>query len=92
MNGFGFYGDELIASQSLTPEQFGTALMSDPRYGGGPIRLLACDAAAGMAAQRLANTMGVEVLAPTTETYTTFDGRVETVNGGTFVRVVPNYP
>lgn len=45
---------------------------------GGPIRVVACEAggAPDCLAQRLADEMGVEVLAPTTTVYVDYDGRM----------------
>ena len=53
-------------------------ITSDPSYTGGPIRIVACDAGGqpDCLAQRLADEMGVEVLAPTTTVYVDYDGKM----------------
>lgn len=49
-----------------TPREFAEILRQDPNYHGGNIRLISCYAGAedGIAAQALANQLGVDVLAP----------------------------
>lgn len=63
---------------ALTMAELKAAITSDPSYTGGPIRIVACDAGGqpDCLAQRLADEMGVEVLAPTTTVYVDYDGKM----------------
>ena len=60
----------------LVTKDVAAALLEDPSYTGGPIRIVACDAGRypdGFA-QQLADEMGVDVLAPNQRVYVDFDG------------------
>ena len=63
---------------TYSPVEFATMVKNSPNYHGGPIRLIACDAGAteNGAAQRLANELGVNVLASTTTAWVYPDGDV----------------
>lgn len=63
---------------AFTMEELKATILSDKSYNGDPIRIVACDAgaAADGLAQRLADEMGVDVLAPTASVYVDYDGRM----------------
>lgn len=61
---------------AFTMKELKAVIHSDESYKGGPIRVVACDAGGttdGLA-QKLADEMGVEVLAPTASVYVDYDG------------------
>lgn len=74
------YGDlndnENEPGTAFTIKELKAAILADKSYVGGPIRVVACNAgsAADGLAQKLADEMGVEVLAPTTTVYVDYDG------------------
>ena len=61
---------------AFTMSELRDSILADQSYGGEPIRVVACGAGreANGLAQRLADVMGVDVLAPTTSVYVDFDG------------------
>ncbi|MFD4444470.1 hypothetical protein ACFWPK_32305 [Nocardia sp. NPDC058519] len=69
-------GHAVIGGQTLTPEQYGDLLRRSGWDGVTPIRLLGCDASANGFADRLAQNLGVEVLAPTQRAWTDANGNV----------------
>lgn len=79
---FGLHCDGYIftrlqgSKDEFTPEEIADWILSDPRYDGGPVRLLACMAGKypDGAAQRVANRLGKPVLAPTEELYINYLG------------------
>lgn len=74
---FGLHCDGYIftrlqgSKDEFTPEDIADWILSDPRYDGGPVRLLACMAGKypDGAARRVADRLGKPVLAPTEELY-----------------------
>ncbi len=61
---------------ALTMSELRDSILADESYDGGPIRVIACNAGrdANGLAQRLADVMGVNVLAPTTTVYVDMEG------------------
>ena len=61
---------------ALTMSELRDSILADESYDGGPIRVIACNAGrdANGLAQRLADVMGTNVLAPTTTVYVDIDG------------------
>ncbi len=61
-----------------TPREFAEILKKDPNYKGGNIRLMACEAGSkgAISAQILANSLNVEVLAPTDILWIDCDGNM----------------
>lgn len=61
---------------AFTMSELRDSILADQSYSGEPIRVVACGAGreANGLAQRLADVMGVDVLAPTTSVYVDFDG------------------
>ena len=84
MDSFYVYGKD-GTEYVYTPSEFSEMIKDSPNYHGGAIRLIACDAGAkdDGAAQRIANELNVNVLAPTTTVWTLPDGSmsVETERG-----------
>ncbi|MGM7647481.1 hypothetical protein ACSVDM_21485 [Nocardia sp. JW2] len=73
-------GHAVIGNQTLTPEQYGDLLRRTHWDGTTPIRLIGCDAATNGFADRLAQHLGVEVLAPTQAAWTDTNGNVFTTS------------
>ncbi|MFF2393425.1 hypothetical protein [Nocardia sp. NPDC058114] len=69
-------GHAAIGNQTLTPEQYGDLLRRSGWDGITPIRLIGCDASTNGFANRLAQHLGVEVLAPTHAAWTDANGNV----------------
>ncbi|MFE1595361.1 hypothetical protein [Nocardia sp. NPDC058705] len=69
-------GHAIIGGQPLTPEQYGDLLRRSGWDGVSPIRLIGCDASTNGFADRLAQHLGVEVLAPTQAAWTDANGNV----------------
>jgi hypothetical protein len=69
-------GHAVIGGQTLTPEQYGDLLRRSGWDGVIPIRLIGCDASTNGFADRLAQHLGVEVLAPTHAAWTDANGNV----------------
>ncbi|WP_446226568.1 hypothetical protein ACTWPB_08960 [Nocardia sp. IBHARD005] len=69
-------GHAAIGNQTLTPEQYGDLLRRSNWDGVTPIRLIGCDASTNGFANRLAQHLGVEVLAPTQRAWTDANGNV----------------
>ncbi|MFD3703424.1 hypothetical protein ACFWUP_09780 [Nocardia sp. NPDC058658] len=69
-------GHAIIGGQTLTPEQYGDLLRRSGWDGVTPIRLIGCDASTNGFADRLAQHLGVEVLAPTQAAWTDTNGNV----------------
>ncbi|MFD3509565.1 toxin glutamine deamidase domain-containing protein [Nocardia sp. NPDC058666] len=69
-------GHAIIGGQTLTPEQYGDLLRRSNWDGVTPIRLIGCDASTNGFADRLAQHLGVEVLAPTQAAWTDANGNV----------------
>ncbi|KAF0849220.1 hypothetical protein FNL39_101657 [Nocardia caishijiensis] len=69
-------GHAVIGNQTLTPEQYGDLLRRTHWDGTTPIRLIGCDASTNGFADRLAQHLGVEVLAPTQAAWTDTNGNV----------------
>ncbi|MFD3507566.1 toxin glutamine deamidase domain-containing protein [Nocardia sp. NPDC058666] len=69
-------GHAVIGGQTLTPEQYGDLLRRSGWDGVTPIRLIGCDASTNGFADRLAQHLGVEVLAPTQAAWTDANGNV----------------
>lgn len=74
------YGDlndrDADPGTAMTIDELRETILADENYQGGPIRVVACGAGrfGNGLAQRLADAMGVEVLAPTSSVYVDFDG------------------
>ncbi|MFE6862798.1 GH-E family nuclease [Nocardia sp. NPDC057668] len=71
-------GNIRIGDRVMTPEQFADLLRESGWDGRTPIRLIGCDAATNGFATRLAQALGVDVLAPTAPAWTDPDGNVYT--------------
>ncbi|MGW6725117.1 WXG100-like domain-containing protein [Nocardia sp. NPDC055029] len=69
-------GQARIGPHTLTPEQYGDLLRRSGWDGVTPIRLIGCDASSNGFADRLAQHLGVEVLAPTQAAWTDSNGNV----------------
>ncbi|MFD4434006.1 hypothetical protein, partial [Nocardia sp. NPDC058497] len=69
-------GQAQIGPHTLTPEQYGDLLRRSGWDGVTPIRLIGCDASSNGFADRLAQHLGVEVLAPTQAAWTDSNGNV----------------
>ncbi len=69
-------GHAVIGGQTLTPEQYGDLLRRSNWDGVTPIRLIGCDASTNDFADRLAQHLGVEVLAPTHAAWTDANGNI----------------
>ncbi|MFC6011313.1 hypothetical protein [Nocardia lasii] len=69
-------GHAVIGGQTLTPEQYGDLLRRSNWDGVTPIRLIGCDASTNGFADRLAQHLGVVVLAPTQAAWTDTNGNV----------------
>ncbi|WP_278261850.1 DNA/RNA non-specific endonuclease [Nocardia sp. AG03] len=69
-------GHAVVGGQTLTPEQYGDLLRRSTWDGTTPIRLIGCDASSNDFANRLAQHLGVEVLAPTQAAWTDTNGNV----------------
>lgn len=69
-------GHAVIGNRTLTPEQYGYLLRRSGWDGVTPIRLIGCDASTNGFADRLAQHLGVEVLAPTQRAWTDANGNV----------------
>ncbi|UGT58281.1 DNA/RNA non-specific endonuclease [Nocardia asteroides] len=69
-------GQARIGPHTLTPEQYGDLLRRSGWDGVSPIRLIGCDASTNGFADRLAQHLGVEVLAPTQAAWTDANGNV----------------
>ncbi|WP_405178887.1 hypothetical protein OG225_33685 [Nocardia sp. NBC_01377] len=65
-----------IGDHTLTPEQYGDLLRRSGWDGVTPVRLIGCDAATNGFAQRLAQNLGVDVLAPTRAAWTDSNGNI----------------
>ncbi|MFD4457436.1 DNA/RNA non-specific endonuclease [Nocardia sp. NPDC058480] len=76
-------GHAVIGGQTLTPEQYGDLLRRSGWDGVTPIRLIGCDASTNGFADRLAQHLGVEVLAPTQAAWTDANGNVFSTSGTT---------
>lgn len=90
--GFAIKDKNEVEHDFYTPREFAAILKNDPNYHGGDIRLLSCETAAdgAIAAQLLANFLGVNVLAPTDIVWVDFEGKItigpdEFTNSGTWV-------
>ncbi|MFD6400909.1 hypothetical protein [Nocardia sp. NPDC060249] len=69
-------GHAVVGGRTLTPEQYGDLLRRSGWDGVTPIRLIGCDASTNGFADRLAQHLGVEVLAPTQAAWTDSNGNV----------------
>ncbi|MGY0503349.1 hypothetical protein ACWZHB_33100 [Nocardia sp. FBN12] len=69
-------GHAVVGGQTLTPEQYGDLIRRSDWDGVTPIRLIGCDASTNGFAGRLAQHLGVEVLAPTQAAWTDASGNV----------------
>ena len=79
-NAFGFEIRDLdgnVASK-YTPSEFADILQKDPHYHGGAIRLISCETGVGefCAAQRLADKLNVDILAPSDMVFVDMDGNI----------------
>ncbi|MGX1806327.1 zeta toxin family protein [Nocardia sp. NPDC055321] len=71
-------GNFRVGDRTYTPEEFANLLRRTGWDGTTPIRLIGCDAATNGAATRLAQALGVDVLAPTKPAWTDARGNVFT--------------
>ena len=80
---------------NVSVEEFSEILRQSDAYHGGAIRLIACEAAAdgAITAQKLADSLGVEILAPTDIVYVHRDGSMTVgdmlTNTGKWVKIIP---
>ena len=77
---FGFVWKNADGIESIiSANEFAQILKDSPVYNGGPIRLVACEAGAdgAVAAQAVANVLGVDVMAPTDIVYVYADGTMK---------------
>ena len=76
------YRDADGKETNVSAKEFVAILKQDPNYKGGNIRLVSCETGAGekSVAQYIANTLNVEVLAPTEKVFVDSDGKMIVTN------------